>query len=257
MPFTPANLDGPAGAERMLGFGTYTPGGMCLEAVWVAMRAPTSDAPGQYLLARNNWERAPESRKHHGDRNPPKGAILHFANPYSASAAGHICISDGDGFAASTDQPSALRTGRVSISRIEGSWGGRVYLGWTDWLGGHNITNLGADVAPVIPAEVSALIDWVNEMSAPVLALTYLADDGNAARALVGPAGIQILGPDDQRQAQVVADIFQGGKLDQFTVHGHNVNYYNRLVRDQLAAAAAGGFKPVELANAAGPATAD
>lgn len=142
-------VDGQAGAQRLLDAGRWT-SGMCLEAVWVTSGAGPSDSPGSYGSARDWWARCPEDRKH-ADRTPPAGALLRFSN---GSADGHICYSLGGESAASTDKPSAGLTGITSISEIEHSWGGRVYEGWTDWLGGWDVKTA-ASAPPVAPAKTN------------------------------------------------------------------------------------------------------
>jgi len=144
-------VDGQAGAARLLAAGRWTTG-MCLEAVWNTLGAGTSDSPGSYNTAKDWWDRCPTERKRVGDRNPPAGALLRFGN---GNAAGHICYSLGGENAVSTDKPSSGLTGRTTISDIEQSWGGRTYEGWTDWLGGWDVVNLGYPHVAAVAAESS------------------------------------------------------------------------------------------------------
>lgn len=129
--------DGIAAADKMLTWTTYR-SGYCMEAVWTAFGNPTPDAPGSYPMARSGWERTPEQFRHY-DRVPPKGAIVYFHNTANPSAAGHIAISVGGGYIVSTDKPGPGQVGLVSISEIENSWGGRTYLGWTDYFMGNPV----------------------------------------------------------------------------------------------------------------------
>lgn len=127
-------LDGQAAAETLLSYHSY-PVGWCLNAVWKAFGSPQPDVPGAYMLARNSWERTPESYRHY-DSSPPKGAIVYFQNTANPSAAGHIAISMGNGYVVSTDQPTSGQIGIVSIQKVTQSWGGRTYLGWTNYFMG-------------------------------------------------------------------------------------------------------------------------
>lgn len=148
-------VDGQAGAARLLAAGHWATG-ECLEAVWDTIGAGTSDDPGAYQTAKDWWDRCPADRKHLGDRNPPAGALLRFSN---GDADGHICYSLGGQNAASTDKPSAGLTGRTTIADIEASWGGRHYEGWTDWLGGWDVINLGT--APAAPSTTKGTEDML------------------------------------------------------------------------------------------------
>ncbi|UCR88323.1 hypothetical protein [Mycetocola spongiae] len=147
------NLDGAAAAARLLGYGTWQTG-MCLNAVWNAFGRPAGDGKSPYSLARHGWENTPVNRRH-TDRNPPLGAVVYFLNRAHPVAAGHIAIALGDRDAlASTDQPRAGHTGRTTIAAIERAWGGRRYLGWSDYFLGHNIIT-GAPAAQIPPPRQS------------------------------------------------------------------------------------------------------
>lgn len=139
-------VDGQAGAQRLLAALRWSTG-MCLEAVWETIGAGTSDSPGSYQSAKDWWDRCPADRKRLGDRNPPAGALLRFSH---GNSDGHICYSLGGESVASTDKPSSGLTGRSTITAIENSWGGRKYEGWTDWLGGWDVVNLGYPTVPPI-----------------------------------------------------------------------------------------------------------
>lgn len=141
-----ATLDGVAGADKLLAFGTYR-AGLCLEAVSKALGSYylTSDKPGWYTYALRGWQNTPANRKR-SDRNPPKGAVVYFSA--SGNGYGHICLSLGGGRIASTDVPRNGVVGVTTIDALERAWN-RTYLGWADWLMGHEVTV--AAVAPPTP----------------------------------------------------------------------------------------------------------
>ncbi|UCR89239.1 hypothetical protein [Mycetocola spongiae] len=75
--------------------------------------------------------------------------MVYFINIKNPQAPGHIAIALGDGeLIASTDKPGLGQTGRSSIGEIERSWGGRRYLGWSDYFLGHDILTGTGDPAP-------------------------------------------------------------------------------------------------------------
>lgn len=156
-----ATLNGQAAARTLLSWGKYRTG-MCLEAVYKAFGQPKSDKPnGSYGKARNVWENTPAAHRH-TDRNVPAGAIVLFKNTRYPSAAGHIAISLGGEQIASTDKPGIGQVGISSISAIEGSWGGRTYLGWTDRLMGHTITT-GAKAQTAGAGLSTADVTWIQQ----------------------------------------------------------------------------------------------
>lgn len=139
-------LNGPKGAETLLGYGTYPPG-MCLEAVSKAIGAywRTSDNPGYYTYALRAYETTPKHRLR-TTRNPPKGAIVYFSHS-AWNNYGHICLSLGDGKIVSTDIPSNGRVGVTTIDGLAKAWN-RKFLGWADWLMGHEVTIANAPPKP-------------------------------------------------------------------------------------------------------------
>ncbi|MFZ4843010.1 hypothetical protein [Mycetocola saprophilus] len=122
-----------------------------MKIVWESFGAPKSNGLSAYLYARNGWELTP-TKYRNTDRTPPPGAVVYFLNTARPSAPGHIAISVGGGYIASTDKPRDGQTGRVSISDIEKSWGGRTYLGWSYFFLGHTITPDGKTPTPTRPA---------------------------------------------------------------------------------------------------------
>ncbi|MDJ1369973.1 LysM peptidoglycan-binding domain-containing protein [Gulosibacter molinativorax] len=138
-----ARLNGPAGADKLLAFATYPPG-MCLEAVSKALGSYslTSDKPGYYTYALRVYERTPKSRLR-SDKRPPKGAVVFFSA--SNNGYGHICLSYGGGKIVSTDIPQNGTIGVTTIDALASKWGRR-YLGWTDWMMGHDVL---LEAAPV------------------------------------------------------------------------------------------------------------
>lgn len=144
-------LSGKTAAERLLGYRRWQTG-MCLQAVWNAFGTPKSDGKSPYMLARQGWETTPLSRRSY-DRAPPLGAVVYFINTRNPSAPGHIAIALGQGDAiASTDKPGTGQIGRSSIADIEKSWGGRTYVGWTDYFLGHDIITGDPATAKPVPA---------------------------------------------------------------------------------------------------------
>ncbi len=78
-----------------------------------------------------HWTQVPSSLKHAGDRTVPAGGLAFFKN----SGAGHVMISLGNGYFASTDTGSdgtyqANGYNRTTLAKVESSFG-VTYLGWT------------------------------------------------------------------------------------------------------------------------------
>lgn len=87
-----------------------------------------------YYTASDHWNAVPDQYKHPNDGNPPAGALVFWGG-----GAGHVAISDGNGYVFSTDQPSAGNVGHVPLSAITQGWG-KQYLGWTDpYFGGQEV----------------------------------------------------------------------------------------------------------------------
>ena len=144
------NIDAQKGLQRMAGWTSYLPPGMCLEAVWKAYGSIPSTGPhaGQYPYALRGWQFA--TQKHPGNRNVPAGAPVYFTA--GGNGYGHVAISAGGDQVISTDIPSAGRVGRTTIQAIEARWG-RSYLGYTTDFLGHQLVNLGAVNAGPIPPQ--------------------------------------------------------------------------------------------------------
>lgn len=133
-----ATLDGVKAVDKFLGWKTYAPG-MCLEAVSKALGSYwlASDKPGYYTYALRGYERTPKSRIN-TSRKIPKGAVVYFTA--SGNGYGHICFGvDGTNKVASTDIPRNGKIGVTTVEGIERAWG-RKFLGWSDYLMGHDIT---------------------------------------------------------------------------------------------------------------------
>lgn len=140
-----ATLNGPAGADTLLSWGTYR-AGYCLEAVSKALGAYhiPSDRPGYYTYALRAWETTPAAQRRY-DRTPPKGAVVYLSA--GANGYGHVCLSMGGGRIVSTDVPSNGRIGVTTIGDLERAWG-RQFLGWAAYIMGHTVTVDGSASAP-------------------------------------------------------------------------------------------------------------
>jgi hypothetical protein len=91
----------------------------------------------------------------------------------------------------------------------------------------------------VTPDTIPNLINEMREKSM-LIPFTYISDEKNIARGLIGPGGAIIM-PSDPTTVQSVAD-WQKVGIDDIVITGNNLNYYNAAWRAQLAAAAAGGI---------------
>jgi len=177
-----ARLDGAAGADRMLSWGTYTPG-MCLQAVSKAVGAfdLQSDRPGWYTFALRGWQNTPDDRRHY-DRTPPKGAVVYFSA--SSNGYGHIALSLGGGRIVSTDVPRNGQIGVTTIDAICDAWG-RTYLGWSDSFMGHDLStqqvgSIGGTDAPAFPLPAS---QWFGPESGGDNSISGWYSHGNDLRA--------------------------------------------------------------------------
>lgn len=89
----------------------------------------------------DGWLSEPKSARHPGDRNPPRGVPVAFANRF-----GHRAVSLGGGRIRSTDMSDdgthyqAGNVGTTTIGNLERSMGIK-YLGWTDTISGFPIPN--------------------------------------------------------------------------------------------------------------------
>lgn len=110
--------------------------GMCLQVTrgWLNIPARAYDAD-------DAWDDA--TRKHPGDRTPPKGAPVFYAGGNH----GHIALHLGGGQIRSTDAPSAGLVSTQALTWPETHWGLR-YLGWTEDLNGVDIDYLTGDDMP-------------------------------------------------------------------------------------------------------------
>lgn len=90
-----------------------------------------------YTTAAVHWNSIPSQYQHPGDGNPPAGALVFWGG-----GAGHVAISDGNGYVYSTDQPSQGNVGHVPLSAITQGWG-KPYLGWADPYFGGQVVGVG------------------------------------------------------------------------------------------------------------------
>lgn len=82
-----------------------------------------------YATARLHWLGIPSTRRHHGDRNPPAGALLFWG--VESTGDGHAALSLGNGLIASTDILGSGGYYVVPFGEIETRWH-MPYLGWAD-----------------------------------------------------------------------------------------------------------------------------
>lgn len=98
-----------------------------------------------YASAYINWQNTPRQHRHAGDRNPPAGASLSWAD--KGGGYGHEAFSLGHGLIVTTDMNSRGQytpghNGIVPLGYIERFWG-LVYLGATDpYFQGHLVTKV-------------------------------------------------------------------------------------------------------------------
>ncbi|WP_436036061.1 hypothetical protein [Microbacterium sp. LjRoot45] len=167
MVFKPETLDGQAAARKLLAKKVNRPLA-CLYEVFQIFPFKRSDAPNAYTSARVSWNRTPVSRRHVGDRNMPAGAVVYFklriedgtVDPWP----GHICLSLGGNRIVSTDWPTRGRIGATTIDELERKWASNEveFLGWTDWIGGHNVTT-GPDPDAVQGSPAGAAVKYAYE----------------------------------------------------------------------------------------------
>jgi hypothetical protein len=117
-----------AWARSLAGSGQSVTPGLC--AHYVALAYGRSHAfsilPSGGATALNLFALTPAKYKHSGASDtPPAGALVFWRTHNSA---GHVALSMGGGYVASTDAPTAGKYSIVPISVID-SWGPR--LGWT------------------------------------------------------------------------------------------------------------------------------
>lgn len=115
-------------ADRIHWFLTNHPSavGQCLRHTWQATDLPPVGMPD----ANAGWAHVRANGQLHRDGQPPRGAWVWWASPTH----GHVALSLGDGFIASTDVRGPATVGRVPIDYPVNVWGHR-YVGWSDWYG--------------------------------------------------------------------------------------------------------------------------
>jgi hypothetical protein len=147
------NINVSGAAARLLAFGTNTPG-HCLEFVWRAIsqgRVHYLTGGGESAYA--TWQATNPASRHNGDRNVPKDMPAYFG-PRPGNALGDVIISNGDGTFTATDRPN----GHIGICTLtqRGIQIGRPYLGWSETMGGYDLTTTttagsGGTQLPVTP----------------------------------------------------------------------------------------------------------
>ena len=96
-----------------------------------------------------------ETKKHPGDRNPPRGFPVSFKG--GSKGFGHRAISFGDGKIRSTDFSTTTKrfargiVGTGTIAEIERAMG-ITYLGWSETIDGKTIPGSARVIAPSKPA---------------------------------------------------------------------------------------------------------
>lgn len=102
-------------------------GNRCLAVVGRAYGQSSTQAFGGHYYAISQFENMPARYKHTDGSMPPRGALVFW---HTGSPAGHIAISDGNGYVWSSDPPGGRRgsVARVKISSVD-SWGPRA--GWS------------------------------------------------------------------------------------------------------------------------------
>lgn len=107
--------------------------GMCLQ--WSRERATIASL---YPDAATAWANA--KNRHHGDRNPPRGAMVYWTG--GASGYGHIAVALGNGKVRSTDSGGSGKPATVDIGWPEAHWG-LPYAGWADNVNNVQIPGVG------------------------------------------------------------------------------------------------------------------
>jgi len=134
------------------------PQGMCLNFVWRMVGSINSvpSKQGTLTTALSAWNSS--DYKHHGDRNPPVGALCYFGSSPTRTDrnkhAGDVTIWDGSALIC-TDASGAT-VGRMSIAARERQTQ-RPYLGWTEDLGGHRLQFARVITAGAVAAAIKAV----------------------------------------------------------------------------------------------------
>lgn len=187
------------------------------------------------------------------------GTVTIVDNSTGGSGGRYIRITDDNGISVEYLHLSQIRVSRgqrvnrgqvVALSGASGfgsEWGYGAHLhihGVRPNGVRFNIFDLiGSASAPAGVGQETPLEELLNLEDNMLYPFTYIADDGNMARGILGRSGAHVLGPNDQIFARVVSDI-NGVPLDKYIIRGNNLNAYNQLVRDDLARAASGGIGP-------------
>lgn len=110
--------------------------GMCLE--WSRERADIGPLHPDAAAA---WEHA--HHRHHGDRNPPRGAMAYWTG--GSEGHGHIAVAIGGGKVRSTDADGWGNVWTVDVGWPEREWG-LTYAGWADNVNDEVIPGVGSDM---------------------------------------------------------------------------------------------------------------
>lgn len=143
-----------------------------------------------WLTAYTHWVGSPD--KMVGDAHPPVGVPVFWAP-------NHVAISVGGGDVVSSDYPSPLAIGRVSIAAITSKWHLK-YLGWAPPYyprgsgntvpGMETTTYQTSDAASSVGADKATGKDWKSSLSTGA---SYLGAKSNWQRIGVGVAGAGLL----------------------------------------------------------------
>jgi hypothetical protein len=104
---------------------------------------------GKYARAIDQWNAVPDALRH-SYYTAPVGVPVCWSG--GSTGAGHIALSDGNGYVFSTDISGAGTVSRVHISEIQAKWG-ETYLGWIETCEDVRVYTMGdGPVVPPIPA---------------------------------------------------------------------------------------------------------
>jgi hypothetical protein len=140
--------------------------GRCLQFVNWAFGEPTSrmTSNGRGSTADGNWQDAKEGwygslHQHPGDgTDAPAGVPIYWETGPSGNPAGHIALSDGDGWCYTTDYAGPRSVSRQRVAYLN-SLRGRA-LGWTEDFGGNPI----AGITSADPIETPPIITQQEEL---------------------------------------------------------------------------------------------
>lgn len=165
--------------------------GMCLE--W---SRECADIGPLHPDATAAWENA--VHRHHGDVNPPRGAMVYWLG--GSEGHGHIAVSVGGGKVRSTDADGWGGVATVDVGWPCRAWG-LTYAGWAD--------NVNDQVIPGVGEDGMELDDKIANWS---------PDDGDAGEITVGKTLNQARGYSEdayQRIKRLEADLADlAGKVD-------------------------------------------